>query len=436
MIKKVGMVSLGCSKNRVDSEIILGTLENNGFEITNDASEAEIIIVNTCGFILDAKQESINTILEMAEYKKKGKCELLVVCGCLSERYEKELKEEMVEVDLFWGVKNQSGLVENIAKLVNDKEASEKFNSEYARMLTTEPHRAFLRIADGCDNKCTYCAIPLIRGSFSSVEMETVLKEAEMLVEKGVSEITVIAQDTSAYGMDIAGRSLLPELLDELSKIEKLKWIRVLYTYPDTVDERLIDAMIRNDKVVNYIDIPVQHIDDGILKAMNRRGSSKHIKHMISYIREKAPDFIIRSTVIVGFPNESEEQFESLCEFVASGAFDRLGVFAYSCEDSTAAALMDGQIDEEIKQKRAEKIMELQRSVSRSYNEKRVGTIVEVLVEGFENGCAYGRSYAEAAEVDGIIMLDASFVSVGEFVKVKIVEASDYDIRGEVIKEA
>lgn len=429
MINKVGMVSLGCSKNRVDSEIVLGILKNNGFEITSDASEAEIIIINTCGFILDAKQESINTILEMAEYKKRGKCSLLVVMGCLSQRYEADLKDALPEVDLFWGVKNQAGLAERINELAK----KHSFCPENMRMLTTPPYRAYLRIADGCDNKCTYCAIPLIRGSRVSFPMDEVLEEAKRLVNGGVKELTVIAQDTSSYGVDIKGESLLPALLDELAKIDELKWIRVLYTYPDTVDEKLIDTMIRNEKVVNYIDIPIQHIDDDILIKMNRRGTGEHIRRIIEYAREKAPDFIIRSTVIVGFPTETDEQFKKLEEFIAGGAFDRLGVFTYSPEDSTPAALMDGQIDEEVKEKRLQKIMTLQQKVSRSYNEKRVSSVVEVLVEGIENGRAYGRSYAEAAEVDGVIILDTDKVKTGDFVKVKITRASDYDLEGEVI---
>ena len=430
MINKVGIVSLGCSKNRVDTENILGILKNNGFTITNDAASADIIIINTCGFIVDAKQESINTILEMAQYKEKKSCKLLVVVGCLSQRYQNELEEALPEVDLFWGVKDHHALVKRIMELAN---VGMEFCGDKARMLTTPPYRAYLRIADGCDNKCTYCAIPLIRGGRVSVPMEELIDEAKELAKNGVKELTVIAQDTSAYGMDIYGCSKLPELLDELAKIEELVWIRVLYTYPDTVDEKLIDTMIRNEKVVNYIDIPVQHIDNDILTAMNRRGTGEHIRHIIEYARQKAPDFVIRSTVIVGFPGESEAQFETLADFVQNDAFDRLGVFAYSCEDGTAAALMENQTDEAVKQYRAEKIMALQRNVSRKYNEKRLSSEVVVLVEGIENGRAYGRSYAEAAEVDGVIVLNKGDLAVGEFVKAKITKASDYDLQGEVI---
>lgn len=426
-----GLISLGCSKNRVDSELILGHLRAAGFCITGDESKAEVIIINTCGFIEPAKEESIGAILEMAQYKAAGSCRLLVVAGCLSQRYPDELREEIPEVDIFWGVKDQSGLVKAIAG---------KMGLAYSgcgehRLLTTPPYSAYLRIADGCDNRCTYCAIPLIRGGRVSVPMEKLLKEAEELAEKGVRELTVIAQDTSAYGSDIYGKPMLSELLRNLSKIEKLHWIRVLYTYPNTVDEELIDTIIAEPKLVNYIDMPIQHIHPDMLKAMNRHGTAEHIRHITRYIREKSADFILRTTVITGFPGETEEHFGHLTEFLQSHSFDRLGAFAYSQEDDTPAAEMPNQIDEDTKQRRLGEIMALQQGISLAYNEKRIGTAAEAIIEQISGDIAYGRTYAEAPEVDGTIMfsLKNKGLRPGDFTMVRITGAGPYDMEGEEI---
>ena len=427
----VGLISLGCSKNRVDSELILGHLRKAGFLITADEAEAEVIIINTCGFIEPAKEESIGTILEMAQYKTAGKCRLLVVAGCLSQRYPNELREEMPEVDIFWGVKDQGGLV----KAISDALGVSYCGCGEARLLTTPPYSAYLRIADGCDNRCTYCAIPLIRGGRVSVPMEKLIEEAEELAENGVRELTVIAQDTSAYGSDIYGKPMLSELLRRLAKIEKLHWIRVLYTYPNTVDEELIDTIIAEPKLVNYIDMPIQHIHPDMLNAMNRHGSAEHIRHITEYIREKSSDFILRTTVITGFPGETEEQFVQLTDFLQSHSFDRLGAFAYSQEDDTPAAEMPNQIDEETKQRRLDEVMALQQGISLAYNQKRIGTVTEALIEQVSGDIAYGRTYAEAPEVDGTIMfsLKNKGLKPGDFTMVRITGAGPYDMEGEEI---
>ena len=427
----VGLISLGCSKNRVDSELILGHLRKAGFLITADEAEAEVIIINTCGFIEPAKEESIGTILEMAQYKTAGRCRLLVVAGCLSQRYPNELREEIPEVDIFWGVKDQGGLV----KAISDALGVSYSSCGEARLLTTPPYSAYLRIADGCDNRCTYCAIPLIRGGRVSVPMEKLIEEAEELAEKGVRELTVIAQDTSAYGSDIYGKPMLSELLRRLAKIEKLHWIRVLYTYPNTVDEELIDTIIAEPKLVNYIDMPIQHIHPDMLNAMNRHGSAEHIRHITEYIREKSSDFILRTTVITGFPGETEEQFVQLTEFLQSHSFDRLGAFAYSQEDDTPAAEMPNQINEETKQRRLDEVMALQQGISLEYNQKRIGTVTEALIEQVSGDIAYGRTYAEAPEVDGTIMfsLKNKGLKPGDFTTVRITGAGPYDMEGEEI---
>ena len=426
-----GLISLGCSKNRVDSELILGHLRAAGFCITGDESKAEVIIVNTCGFIEPAKEESIGAILEMAQYKAAGSCRLLVVAGCLSQRYPQELREEIPEVDIFWGVKDQKGLVEAIA----DKLGLCYCGCGRQRLLTTPPYSAYLRIADGCDNRCTYCAIPIIRGGRVSVPMERLLEEAEELAEKGVRELTVIAQDTSAYGSDIYGKPMLSELLRNLARIEKLHWIRVLYTYPNTVDEELIDTIIAEPKLVNYIDMPIQHIHPDMLRAMNRHGTAEHIRHITEYIRERSSDFILRTTVITGLPGETEERFSHLTEFLQSHSFDRLGAFAYSQEDDTPAAEMPDQLDEDTKQRRLDEIMALQQGISLAYNEKRIGTVAEAIIEQISGDIAYGRTYAEAPEVDGTIMFSIKNKGLkpGDFTMVRITGAGPYDMEGEEI---
>lgn len=433
---KIGAVSLGCSKNTVDTEIMLGELKSYGFDIVNTAEKADILIVNTCGFIAPAKQDSIDTILEMAEYKKHGSCQFLVVTGCLIQRYLKELQEELPEVNMFWGVKDYPEFARQLAaKFLNETDlvASGRCGKLPNRLLTTPPHRAYLRIADGCDNNCTYCAIPLIRGGRISTPIDELIKEAQNLAESGVTELTIIAQDTSAYGIDIYGKPMLSELLLELAKIEKLHWIRLLYTYPNTVTEELINTIRDEPKICNYIDIPIQHISKNMLETMNRHGSAEHIRDITDYIRKNAPDFVIRTTVMLGFPGETEKDFAELMEFMREHPFDRVGAFTYSAEDGTIAANMDNQIDETVALKRLDALMLMQQQISLDFNKKRIGTNCEVLVERIENGIVYARSYAEAADVDGLIKIELNgrvAPKIGDYIKVLITDADFYDLKG------
>jgi len=427
-MKTFGVISLGCSKNAVDTEYMLGMMTAAGYVLVTRPEDADILIVNTCGFIAPAKEESINTILEMAQYKEHGRCSVLVVTGCLSQRYREELKAEMPEVDLFLGVREYETLVPKLNAITGEKGTCA--NSH--RILTTPPYSAYLRIADGCDNCCTYCAIPLIRGPRASVPMEPLLEEAERLANSGVTELTVIAQDTSGYGIDIYGKPMLKELLEELAKIEKLHWVRVLYTYPNTVTEELIDSIYSNPKILNYLDMPIQHIDSTMLRRMNRHGERSHIEEILRYVRKTAPGFILRSTAIVGFPGETEEQFEDLLSFVREYKLDRLGAFTYSPEDNTPAAEMPNQIPEEVKDERLARLMEAQQKISLSLNKSRIGQELEILIEGEENGLLKGRSYAEAPDVDGNVYIRAKQPHcAGEYIRARLTEASEYDMWGE-----
>lgn len=456
-LTKVGAVSLGCSKNTVDTEILLGELASLGFTVVPDAAEAEIIIVNTCGFITSAKQDSLDTILAMAEYKKTGSCKLLAVTGCLAQRYMDELPPELPEVDLFWGVKDYPAFARELYARVNGEAAPDKKAEEHSknfiicggvhRLVSTPPWRAYLRIADGCDNRCTYCAIPLIRGGRVSVPMEKLVEEAKALAATGVTELTVIAQDTSAYGIDLYGKPMLRELLAELSKIDGLVWIRVLYAYPNTITEELVDAMRDDPKIVNYIDIPIQHITPRMLTAMNRHGSAEHIRKICAYIRQNAPDFILRTTVMLGFPGETEADFEELAAFLAEQPFDRVGAFVYSPEDGTPAAEMPDQVDEAVAEARLDRIMRGQQRISLELNKKRVGSTVKVLIESVSavKGGGYsaiGRSYAECADVDGVIRLrpedPANIRKVpapGDYVTARITKAYQYDLEAIITEE-
>ena len=436
MIIRVGMVSLGCSKNRVDSEEILGELTARGAVPVSDPAEAEVIIINTCGFIESAKTDSLDTVFEMAKYKDTGDCRLLVVCGCLTERYYDELKAELPEADLIWGVKDHKGLAEAIEQRISDEIEPSSPACAPQRVLTTPPYRAYLRIADGCDNRCTYCAIPLIRGGRVSYPMERLIDEARALAEGGVTELTVIAQDTSAYGIDLYGEPRLAELLTELANIEKLHWVRLLYTYPNTVDEKLIDTISSNPKLCSYIDMPIQHINAELLRAMNRHGSAEHIRYITDYIRKADPDFILRTTAIVGFPGETEEQFGELLNFFEEHPYDRLGAFTYSPEDGTPAAKMDGQIPERVKMRRYDRLMRRQMAVSLEANRRRIGSVCEVLVDEIEGRTAYCRSYAEAPEVDGFIRVnipEGVTLNCGDYVPVRITGAEVYDLDAEMI---
>ena len=437
-MKKIGLISLGCAKNRVDSENMLGMLRQKGFEIVNDPAEADVLFVNTCGFIESAKEESIEAIFEMARYKKQGNKKLFVT-GCLAQRYPDALMSEIPEIDGLLGVAEYARLFEMMEAADQGKRPCYTANGarflRAPRVLTTPGYSAYVKISDGCDNRCTYCAIPLIRGGYASRPFDDIVRECRDLADGGVTEITLIAQDTSRYGCDLGdGHYQLPELLEAVSAIEKLRWVRVLYCYPDSTEDRLLDAIQRLPKVAPYLDLPLQHIDDDLLRRMNRRGSAAWIKSRIAECRKRG--ILLRTTMIVGFPGETDAQFQTLLDFVKEARFERLGAFTYSAEEGTPAAAMPGQVDEAVKNARMDQLMMLQQAVSAEVNAARVGTVCEVLVDGFdgEAGRFYGRSLLEAPESDGCIWLSAGRdLTPGEYVNVKITGADAYDLEGEVI---
>lgn len=433
----VGLVSLGCSKNRVDSEQILGLLKQDGYDIVADAAQAEILIVNTCGFIAPAKEESIDTIFEMAQYKKTGKCRLLLVTGCLTQRYPEAIMEEIPEVDAILGANQYDRLLAAIEG-AEKKERPVYIDArtdflETGRVLTTPAYSAYIKIGDGCDNRCSFCAIPLIRLGYRSRAMDEILREVRTLVAQGVSEITLISQDTTRFGTDWGdGRSQLPELLEAVAAVEGVTWVRTLYCYPDRVDKRLLDTMERLDKVCAYLDLPIQHIDQKLLRAMNRTGTEKHIREIVKDIRARG--MMLRTTVMVGFPGETQAQFDALLDFIKETKFDRLGAFAFSPEDDTVAADMDGQIDEAVKAQRLDAVMRAQQEISLQRNQTRIGTTCTVLCEGVRDGRYYGRSMYEAPETDGVIYFSAlREVAAGEYVQVRIDEALEYDLMGAMV---
>ena len=434
-LKKVGLVSLGCAKNRVDSENLLGMLRARGMEIVADPAEADAIFVNTCGFIESAKEESIDAIFEMAQYKKTGRLKRLFVTGCLSQRYPDALLDEIPEIDGIMGVADYARLDEMLAGAELGHRPCYTANGarflKTPRVLTTPPFSAYVKISDGCDNRCAYCAIPLIRGGYSSRPFDDIVAECRRLAEDGVTELTLIAQDTSRYGCDFGdGHYLLPELLEAVSAIDGVHWVRVLYCYPDSTDDRLLDAIARLPKVAPYLDLPLQHIDDDLLRRMNRRGSADWIKSRIAECRKRG--ILVRTTMIVGFPGETDAQFQTLLDFVREAKFERLGAFTYSAEEGTPAARMPDQIPEETKNARLDQLMMLQQAISMDFNESRVGTTCEVLVEGFdeETGRFYGRSILEAPESDGCIWLEGEDYAPGEYVSVAITGAEAYDLTG------
>ena len=442
MQNTVGIVSLGCAKNRVDAELMMYKLNEAGFKLVQDAAMADAAIINTCGFIASAKQESIDEILELAQLKKEGKIKAIIVTGCLAERYNSELMKELSEVDAVIGIGKNADIAAVVRKAL-DGEKVEAFPDKLdlpldgGRVQSTEPHWAYLKIADGCDNCCTYCAIPLIRGKFRSRKMEDIVAEAERLVRNGVKEINVIAQDTTRYGEDNYGRLMLPELLKKLCRIDGLQWIRILYCYPDRITDELLDVMREEDKIVNYIDLPLQHCNGRILKAMNRRGDKESLTALIRRIREIVPGVVLRTTLITGFPGETDDDFEELSAFVEEMQFERLGCFAYSQEEDTPAALMDDQIDEDIKQHRAEIISEQEAVIMNDWCEKLIGKEIDVLVDGFDRyaECWFGRSVYDAPEVDPCVFFTVSDrkPQAGETVRVKITDHIDCDLTGEMI---
>lgn len=446
---KIGVVSLGCPKNLVDSETMLGLIHEEKYEITNDPSEAEIIIVNTCGFIESAKEESINTILQMAEYKKSGSCKYIIVTGCLSQRYAEELFNELPEADAIAGVEVYDEIGSIIKRVMNGErfimlERSKPdviYTSKETflpRILTTPSYTAYLKIAEGCDNCCSYCAIPKIRGPYRSKPMEQVLKEAKALADNGVKELIVVAQDTTRYSEDLpGGKLLLADLLKELNKIESLKWIRVMYCYPNNFTDELIKTFASLDKVCKYVDLPLQHASNRLLASMNRYDTREEVETLLAKLRKRIPGIVIRTTFIVGFPGETDADFEELKEFVEQQRFENAGVFAYSQEEGTVAGAMPNQIPDEIKQERYHELMALQAQISEEIHKDTEGQTLEVLVEGIEedgSGLHYGRSYREAPDIDGLVFIEnPGDIKPGCFVKVNILQGFTYESVGERI---
>ena len=430
MEKTVALTSLGCDKNRVDSEVMLGLLAKAGFRLAADEADADIIVVNTCCFIKDALEESIETILEMAGYKKTGRCKGLIVAGCLGQRYEKEFFDELPEVDAIVGTAAYESIAEvadavlqggQRLKRLEDIDRPMDNANGCLRLPSTAPYFAYLKISEGCDNHCTYCVIPKLRGRHRSRTLESLTAEAEMLVAKGVKELVLVAQDTSVYGRDLYGEPKLHTLLEKLNEIEGLAWIRLLYCYPETLTEETITAMARCEKVCHYIDMPIQHASDTVLKRMGRRSSQKLIREKMDKLRAAMPDIALRTTLIVGFPGETEQEFQELKDFISESKFDRLGVFAYSQEDGTPAARLENQIDEDLKERRREEIMDLQKSISAALCERETGTVKEVLIEGRlpEEEIYCGRTRRDAPEIDGMVFVSAEEeLYSGEFVQV------------------
>ena len=439
---KVGMVSLGCDKNRVDSELILGSI-NKFYEITNNPKEAEIIIINTCGFIESAKQESIDTILEMAEYKKTHKCKMIIATGCLTQRYGDELLELIPEIDILMGVNDYMKLHKLIVDFIKTEQRvssttyKDEGVNEGERILTTNSHTAYLRIAEGCNNFCTYCIIPKIRGKFRSRSKESILAEANSLVNQGVKEIILIAQDLTNYGEDLYGKNQLHVLVNELSEIEGLEWIRLLYCYPEEITNELIEVIANNPKVMKYLDLPIQHISNNILKMMARKTNKETIIDKIDLLREKVPGITLRTSLIVGFPGETEEDFNELCSFLKDYKLDNVGVFTYSQEEGTAAAKLPNQIDEDVKIKRKETLMNIQRGIVRDLNKLKIGNIYDTIIDGSTGEYYIGRNYEMAPEIDGLIYITKGKVlKKGDIIKVKITNIMEYDLVGDVWNES
>lgn len=436
---KVGMISLGCPKNQVDGEMMLEKLNKADFTIVQSIEDADVVIINTCGFIEDAKREAIETILEVAEYKNAGLISAIVVTGCLAERYQDEILTEIPEVDSVIGIGADRDIVKVCQKAMLGIQTSyfpkkDLLELDGDRMLSTPPHWAYLKISDGCDNKCSYCAIPLIRGGYIERPMESIIDEAKQLAEKGVKELIIIAQDTTKYGLQLYGEYRLAKLLKELVKINSIEWIRLFYCYPDRVTDELIDVIASEEKICSYIDIPLQHCNEEILKSMNRNGSFESLKELLLKMKNKIPNLSLRTTFMVGFPDESDKQFEELCKFIKEVKFDKMGCFTYSPEEDTPAFDFENQIDDDIKKRRAEVIMDIQYSITEEANKARIGNIYKTIIDSFEDGHYIGRSYLDSPEIDsGIIINSDRELVVGEFVDVKITDYDGYDLIGEVI---
>lgn len=444
LFMKVLFISLGCDKNLVDSEEMLGILTEKGYEITDDETDADIIVVNTCCFIHDAKEESIQNILEMAEYRTNGKCKALLVTGCLAQRYKEEILTEIPEVDAVLGTTSYDEISVAIEKALEGQKFTEYKDIDYLpdvkenRIVTTGGHYSYLKIAEGCNKHCTYCIIPKIRGNYRSVPMEKLISQAKYLAEKGVKELILVAQETTIYGTDLYGEKSLHKLLKELCKIDGIQWIRVLYCYPEEIYPELINTMAEEEKICHYLDLPIQHASDVVLKRMGRRASKAQLIGMVEKLRQKMPDIVLRTTLITGFPGETQEQHEELMEFVDQMEFDRLGVFTYSPEEDTAAATMENQIDEEVKLDRQAELMELQQDISYDLGQQRIGQDLWVMIEGkvADENAYVGRTYGDAPGIDGYIFVntDTELMS-GDFAKVHITGALEYDLIGELTDE-
>ena len=441
---KILFVSLGCDKNLVDTENMLGILKNKGFEFTDDEWEADIIAINTCCFIGDAKQESINTILEMAEHKKDARCKVLVVAGCLAHRYQDEIIKEIPEVDAFVGTSSYDKIADMINSVLEEKgisnfveDANRMPMVEADRIVTTPGYYEYLKIAEGCDKHCTYCVIPKVRGSFRSFPIEYLVNQTKKLVEGGVKEIILVAQETTLYGVDLYGKKSLPKLLHNLGLIEGLEWIRILYCYPEEINDELIEAIKNEPKVCHYLDMPIQHASDNILKRMGRRTSKQELTDIVAKLRREIPDIALRTTLITGFPGETDVDHEEVMQFIDECEFDRLGVFTYSREEDTVAAQMPDQIDEEIKEKYRDELMQLQQEISADRSAAMIGRIVRVMIEGFipEDNTYVGRSYKDAHNVDGLVFVecDRELMS-GDFIDVKITGSTEYDLIGTIVE--
>lgn len=438
---KLLFISLGCDKNLVDSEMMMGLLHDRGYEFTDNEEEADIIVINTCGFINDAKEESINTILEMAKYKEKN-LKALIAAGCLVERYKNEILQELPEIDAIVG----TTAFDKICDVVDDVLADKKHNElesinkmcrpDVKRIITTGGYYSYLKIAEGCDKHCTYCSIPMIRGAYRSVPMDELVKEAEYLADNGVKELIIVAQEITVYGKDLYGEKKLPELLHRLCKIPGIQWIRLLYCYPEEITDELIETIRTEKKICHYIDMPIQHASDKILKAMGRRTNNAELRNIISKLRKEIPDICLRTTLITGFPGETEEDHQILLDFIDEMEFDRLGVFTYSPEEDTKAASLDNQVDEEVKLCRKDEIMELQQEISMDKSERLVGKEIEVIIEGkaSDEDVYVGRSYMDAPSVDGYVFINSEEeLMSGDFAKVRIVKAMEYDLIGDLI---
>ena len=441
---KLLFISLGCDKNLVDSEFMIGMLTQEGIELTDNEEDADIIIVNSCCFIGDAKEESINTILEMAEYRKHGKCKSLIVTGCLAQRYQDEVLKEIPEVDAILGTNSYDSIFEAVKETLDHHKYQNLHTLEglpslnTKRVVTTGGHFAYLKISEGCNKNCTYCVIPSVRGRYRSVPMEELAAQARELVAGGVKELILVAQETTLYGVDLYGKKSLHLLLDELNKIDGLFWIRIMYCYPEEIYEELIDSIIRNKKVCHYLDMPIQHASDNVLKRMGRRTNKKELTDIIARLRREIPDIALRTTLITGFPGETYEEHQEVMEFIDECEFDRLGVFTYSREEDTPAASMPDQIDEAVKEKYRDEIMQLQQEISADRSADMVGSILEVMIEGHiaEDNTYVGRSYKDAPNVDGLVFVecDRELMS-GDFVNVLITGSTEYDLIGEIVEE-